>query len=378
MKKILLLLSFFSFLKSADFYEFTNLVSHELGQNIYLDKAVNDYDLNVEFLPNIAKPKELLKVYRKVLNEHNLTLIFDKTDKFYYVEYKKNFEPQKSYFTYKVQNLLSKDIADLLTIFPNLEYKFLMQSDTIVFNATTKESKNILKLLSTSDLKSKQERIRITVLNTNNLKAKEYGTRIKKIGLNFDYFLNLIIATPLNNTHTISHNGTAGSFNAFLTMMNNEGITEIEQSPTMLLRDGKKTEFKSVTNIPFLSQTQQVTDTRTNNIESLEYKDVGLTVTVLPKIKNNYIYLDLKLVSEDLLTARSDIRPVTQKIEYTNSIKLLKHESILLTGLRKKSIKKTGFKVPILGDIPILDVLFDYRSESEAIENVSILIESID
>ena len=50
----------------------------------------------------------------------------------------------------------------------------------------------------------------------------------------------------------------------------------------------------------------------------------------------------------------------------------------MLTGLRKNSIKKSGFKVPILGDIPIVDILFNYESESEELENISILIESIE
>jgi len=369
-KTIITLLASFSVVLSATFYELTNIVSFELEKNIYLDKDISDYDINVDSLPNYSKPSELLKVYKRVLTEHNMTLVKD--DGFYYVEYTK--PPTMDYYSYKVQNLFLEDISSLLTIFPSLNYKLLKESDTVVFHATLYTAKKILKLLKTADLQSKQKRIKVTILNTNNLKAKEYGTKIDKLGLGFDNFLTLLVGTPLSTNHKLAN---TASFNAFLSYMNNEGITNIEQSPTLLLRDGKKTEFKSVTNIPFLSQTQEVTDTRTNSIESLEYKDVGLTVSILPKIKNGYLYLDFNLISEDLLTERDNVRPVTQKIEYSNSLKLLDGETLLLTGLRKKSFKKTGFKVPVLGDVPILDILFDYRSESESLENISILIESL-
>ena len=372
-RKALILLSCFSYLSAVDLEEFTNIVSSEVKSNIYLDKKIIDYDINLDDLPIQPLNSELMSIYRRVLKDNNLTL--EKDGNYYYVAHAPRVkEPIKRYYTYKVENLLANDIKKLLTIFPDLNYKYLGQSDMIVFYSTLKESKKILKLLSSADGKLVQEQIKVTILNTNNIKAKEIGTKINKIGVDFDYFLKLLIGTPIKTSSNINN---VGSFNAFLTAMNQEGVTEIEQSPTLLLRDGQKTEFKSVTNIPFLQTTQTTTDTRTQETESLNYKDVGLTVSVVPKIKESYIYLDLKLVSEDLLTARDDIRPVTQKIEYSNSLKILKGESILLTGLRKKSIRKSGFKVPLLGDIPVVNVLFDYRSESEELENISILIESM-
>ncbi len=372
-KEILAILLAYSSISSAtDFEEFTTIVSHEIGSNVYFDKEIEDYYINIDDLPFQPMGSELLTVYKNALNEHNLTL--NKDDDFYYITHKKDVKKILKYYTYQVENLLADDIKKLLTLFPGLNYKFLTQSDMVVFQSLSKDSKHILNLLKSADSKLKQERVKITILNTNNLKGKEFGTKIDKFGVDFDYFLNLIIGTPITTSSNISN---TGAFKAFLTSMTNEGITNIEQSPTLLLRDGKKTEFKSVTNIPFLESTQQITETLTNEVEQLNYKDVGLTVSVVPKIKNDYIYLDLKLVSEDLLTARDDIRPVTQKIEYTNSLKLQKGETILLTGLRKKSIKKQGFKVPVLGDLPIVNILFDYRSESEELENISILIESL-
>lgn len=375
MKRIIIaLLSCFSLAQSADFVGLTNYVSHEINKNIYVDKEILDYYIYVDDLPKEPNGRELLNVYKKVINDNNLTLIYDKTDSFYYVAKKERFNEDLDYYTYKVNNLVFRDIKTLLTLFPKLNYKFLTQSDMVVFQSTLEQSIKIKNLLKSTDSNLHQERIKISILNTNTSKGKEFGTKINKFGVDFDYWLNLLIGTPITQTHTIS---STASFNSFLTAMDDNGLTEIEQSPTLLLRDGQKSSFKSVTNIPFLEQTQQITDTRTNNVQSLNYKDVGLSVIVIPKIKNDYIYLDLDLTSEDLLTDKSDIQPVTQKIEYKNSIKLLKGETILLTGLRKKSIKKIGFKVPIFGDLPGLDILFNYESESNEIENISILIESV-
>jgi general secretion pathway protein D len=374
MKRIIALLSCFSLAQSADFAGLTNYVSHEINTNIYLDKEIEDYYIFIDDLPKEPSSRELLSIYKKVVSDNNLTLIYDKEDSFYYVAKKEMSKDDLDYYTYRVNNLVFKDIETLLTLFPKLNYKFLPQSDMVVFQSTYEQSEKIKNLLKGTDNNLHQERIKITILNTNNSKGKEFGTKISKFGVDFDYWLNLLIGTPITQTHQISNTAT---FNSFLTAMDDNGITEIEQSPTLLLRDGQKSSFKSVTNIPFLEQTQEITEVRTNNVQSLNYKDVGLSVIVTPKIKNDYIYLDLDLTSEDLLTDKSDIRPVTQKIEYKNSLKLLKGETILLTGLRKKSMKQIGFKVPIFGDLPGLDILFNYESESEEMENMSILIESI-
>jgi type II secretory pathway component GspD/PulD (secretin) len=96
-----------------------------------------------------------------------------------------------------------------------------------------------------------------------------------------------------------------------------------------------------------------------------------------PKIKGNSVFLNLELVSEELLN-QNDNKPITQKITYKNYVKVKRGKPILLTGIKKvsQSLERDG--VPILSDLPIIGQLFKSRSKKDSELNINIMIELVD
>ena len=153
-------------------------------------------------------------------------------------------------------------------------------------------------------------------------------------------------------------------------------VANISQSPTVRLTNGVKSTVTSVMNVPYLKTTSTV-DAQTNSVtEQYDYKDIGLQINILPKIKNDWVYLNLNLISEELISLDDD-KPITQKITYKNSVKLTKGKPILLTGIKKvsKHFEKSG--IPLLQAFPLIGQLFRKKSVRNEEQNINILIEVI-
>ena len=147
------------------------------------------------------------------------------------------------------------------------------------------------------------------------------------------------------------------------------------QKPSVLRRDNEKVIFKVVKNIPFLVSKQFVQNNQTRNIETYEYKDVGLTISVLPKIFDEYVVLNLHLLLENILNLSE--RPITSKISLNNSFKLNKGDLLVLSGFVQEDTKKMRSGVPVLKELPILKYLFSYQKDSISNYLLSIFIEII-
>ncbi len=166
------------------------------------------------------------------------------------------------------------------------------------------------------------------------------------------------------------------TFKAALDLLHKQKVIDVLQNPVLHLTDGKKTVFKSVKNLPVLQNTTSIQDNKITTQQSIRYRDIGFQITINPKIKNDITFMDINITSETLDTI-SDT-PTTNKLFYSNTVKLKKGTALLLTGfnLRQENIEK--YKVPILADLPYINPLFKSESKTSKNQVLSILIEAID
>ena len=383
-KKIMLILSLLvSSLCSAEsisFRELVELASKDIKKNIYIDKNIEDYQMVL----NIAKYQqkgEIFDLFEFVLEDNNMTLEYNKKG-FYTVSDSSStisfpaVDPATKihFYTYKVKNITNKDVEEALSVMPQVVYKYLPQSDMIAYSAT-EEQHNFIKLsLSSTDNTVKQRAIKITIFYINKEAIKDQGLKISSLGVDFDNILTKEFSTTNSDiTYTLNN---AVEFKAYLSALSSKGYINIKQSPTMLLTNGVETSFKSVKNIPYISTTATVEDTKESTKEEVEYKDVGLQIKITPKIKNNYVWLDLNLISEEILDLNND-KPITQKIEYLNSVKVLNDTPILLTGLKKEVETTVKEIVPFFKNVPIFQDVFKHNSKNKSVDELNILIEVV-
>jgi type II secretory pathway component GspD/PulD (secretin) len=146
-------------------------------------------------------------------------------------------------------------------------------------------------------------------------------------------------------------------------------------SPILSTVSGKQAKLEVIERVPYLKQSTELEtsgNTQTTSFSEVEFKDVGVRLTVTPVVgEDGIIEMQvepevLELVDFFLLTPVIDERRVTTTVYVRNN------ETLVIGGLlRESSIKKEN-KVPILGDIPILGYLF--RGEEVTEEKVELLI----
>jgi len=372
--------------ETITFKELTKLASADLGKNIHLDKDIKNYTVEFNIVDH-QKSGEVFQFFRNVLFAHDMYLQFNKDLKYYTVEYNKEknrkvLDPSPvpasvdriNYYTYKIKNTTNVDVVKAMSIFRDVSYQHLEQSDLIAYASTRSVHDQIQSVLHSADNAVNQKTIKITLFSINKSKFLSYGSSINTFQYDFDSTLDGVFqAFRSGGASQFSLNDTA-SIGFTLHALKGHSIADIFQEPTLLITNGVKTGVNSVSTVPYLRTTATVDSTTNSVTEQYDYKDIGLQIEVLPKIKGDWVYLNLDLISEELISLDDD-KPITQKITYKSSVKILKGKPVLLTGIQKTStqIEKDG--VPLLSDLPLIGELFKQKAEHKEDLNVNILIE---
>jgi general secretion pathway protein D len=130
-------------------------------------------------------------------------------------------------------------------------------------------------------------------------------------------------------------------------------------------------------NVPFITGTSTSTGSGVSNpFQTIQREDVGLSLKVTPHVAGlSTIRLELEQENsqvKDSVGEAADIVTTTRKLEST--VLADDGETIALGGLIRDNITKTVRKVPILGDIPLLGILFRSTSNSREKSNLMVFL----
>jgi general secretion pathway protein D len=150
----------------------------------------------------------------------------------------------------------------------------------------------------------------------------------------------------------------------------NDSNTEINSTPVVMTQDNKEATIKSTSQIYVYKGKRYVGDVNGSPIyeDDVERQDVGLTLTVTPRINaNGFVVMTIEQsvenVSGQQVVNGSDW-PIITRREVGADIAIQNGETIVLGGLVQTEKNTVTKQVPFLGSIPILGWLFKTRSES--------------
>ena len=146
-------------------------------------------------------------------------------------------------------------------------------------------------------------------------------------------------------------------------------------SPTLTLLDSKEVVFNVVKNIPYLSGSTTVDDTNTKTTNSYTYKDIGLKISITPKIFDDNVFLDLDLTTESILD--NTTTPTTSKSFINQSFTMTKNKLFVLTGINQTQKYNDLQTTPYLSDIPVLGWFFKTDEDEFTNSNLTIVFELI-
>ena len=132
-----------------------------------------------------------------------------------------------------------------------------------------------------------------------------------------------------------------------------------------------------VENIPILKSSVEGSGSDRDYIQNIERQDVGIKLTLTPHVNpEREIQLDLnpsiEAVVED--TQNESYTPTISKREVKTTVTVPDRATVVLSGLIREDTTKIATKVPLLGDIPFLGVLFRSTSDSKKRTNLLIFV----
>ncbi len=145
----------------------------------------------------------------------------------------------------------------------------------------------------------------------------------------------------------------------------------ILSTPQIMTTDNEEAEITVADNIPFLTRTG--TSSSEVDYSTYEFKDVGVTLNITPQI-NQERFVRLKISQEVSQVVNQDRvgLPTTLKREAKTTVVIKDGQTVVIGGLIDETENKTNYKVPILGDIPILGYLF--RTTSRKLDKKNLYI----
>ena len=169
------------------------------------------------------------------------------------------------------------------------------------------------------------------------------------------------------------------NFGSLFNAIASDADNNVLSTPTIVALDNEEAEIVVGTNVPFITG-QQLSDDNDNPFQTIERRDVGLRLKVTPQInEGDTIRLELEqevsTVNATAITGAADITTNTRSI--TTTVLVEDGQTLVLGGLNDDIINDVVEKVPVLGDIPVIGRLFQFKSKTKSKSNLVILLHPV-
>lgn len=162
-------------------------------------------------------------------------------------------------------------------------------------------------------------------------------------------------------------NFTIGNdFSILLQALGTSTRANLLSTPQITVLDNVAGEFIAGQNVPFVTGSILTNSSSTTPYTTIERKDVGITLRVLPRINAGdtirlQVNQEASAIASTTVSQASDI--ITNKRAINTTVLADNGSTIVLGGLTADDYQDTRQQVPILGDIPLIGELFKSRKE---------------
>jgi general secretion pathway protein D len=163
---------------------------------------------------------------------------------------------------------------------------------------------------------------------------------------------------------------------AIINAYKNDTDINIIATPQVLTTDNKKAEISVGENVPYITSKNTTSGTQ-QDYTNYEYKDVSTKLTITPHI-NQAGALRLEIKTEVIKlkdsSSTASLTPTTLKRTADTTVIIQDNETVVIGGIIGHEATESDYKVPFLGDIPLLGWLFRTHSTSSTKTNMFIFV----
>ena len=170
---------------------------------------------------------------------------------------------------------------------------------------------------------------------------------------------------------------------AIARVLQSQTNTNIASTPNLVTLDNEEAKIVVGSNVPFI--TGQFTNTgtaTTSPFQTIERKDVGITLRIRPQIGDNgtirmTIFQEASSLSQQVAPGTSNAGPSTNKRSIESNVVVDDGQIIVLGGLIEDRYTENKSKVPFLGDIPYLGGFFRSESRTKTRTNLMVFLRPV-
>ncbi|WP_412522116.1 type II secretion system secretin GspD [Shewanella algae] len=183
-----------------------------------------------------------------------------------------------------------------------------------------------------------------------------------------------LLAQALGKVNGIAWGVTMGDFGALVQAVSSDTNSNVLATPSITTLDNQEASFIVGDEVPILTGAQNSTNGNSNPFQTVERKEVGVKLKVVPQInEGNAVKLTIEQeVSGINGKTNVDVTFATRRL--TTTVMADSGQIVVLGGLINEEVQESVQKVPFLGDIPILGHLFKSSSSGKKKKNLMVFI----
>ncbi len=280
----------------------------------------------------------------------------------------------------------------------NVSIQADVNTNALVITAQPDVMRSLKSVIRQLDIRRAQVLVEAIIAEVSSTKSSELGVQFGSLdtsnGIVSSEFPGSgpnLIALALGNAPLTTLGGglTLGAGNArggnrfgvLLRAIASDDDSNLLSTPNLVMLDNEEAEIIVGQNVPFVTGSQQTTGGLANPFQTIQRKDVGLTLRVKPQInEGDAIKLEITQETSSVVPDNSSVTSadiITNKRSIKTTVMVDDGEIIVLGGLISDDLTEGVSKVPVLGDIPILGNLFSSRTTRKLKTNLMVFLHPV-
>ncbi len=268
---------------------------------------------------------------------------------------------------FQIYNPEAQEIADVVSPFLSQDgnAQYLASSNIMIVSDVPENLVRIRSLVAQLDQPAEQVIIDVVIVDASVSDGSEFGVewnldakfRESRDLQTLGFLTDLSGSQGLNaGTLSVGFIGDDADFSAILKAEVNNQKAQLLANPSIVVMNNATARIILAEEIPF----QELRQTEAGGaISTTEFKEVGITLDVTPRIAGpDTVILEIQPKESTISGVSATGVPIEDKRELQTTVRLNDGETVVIGGLRNRRDTDAVFKVPLLGDIPLIAPLF--------------------
>jgi type II secretory pathway component GspD/PulD (secretin) len=299
-------------------------------------------------------------------------------------------------WTYSLQYLRPTDIEQIKALIqPMLSVgrgivNYEPKTNTIIVIDTMRNIEMVEKLLKKIDKPKGQIVVEVKILRVNNSEGSQTGvdwsSSLGSQGVSLELARNLNSVFGIDDVATLADDAIDFSasnivlsplqINGVLRALKDSNLVTQKSNPVVITEDNEKASISLIDRVPIITQTVSDTTAGQNTAEEVRYtidtadstdpettREIGVTISVTPSLlPDGTIRMKMRprnaQITENVETASGNIYPRVSEATIQSIARIPDGHSLVIGGFYGEVESKGDNKVPILGDIPLINFFF--------------------